>query len=93
MRLDLREIYLGRVRERERRSSVIDSWSEEVVVEGWVDSGLVDVLARVFEWSVTAVEEEELTESGSGSVAVSVEVVAWEEAMMGRSRLDVLVDF
>ena len=48
VRLDLREMNLGRVRERERRSSLVDSWSEEVVVEGRVESGLVGVLARVF---------------------------------------------
>ena len=46
--LDLREVKLGRVRERERRSSLEDSWSEEVVVEGRVESGLVGVLAEVF---------------------------------------------
>ena len=73
VRLDLRETYLGRVRERERRSSVADSWSEDVVVEGWVESGLVEVFAGIFECSVVVVEGEELT--GSGSVAVGAEVM------------------
>lgn len=89
VRLDLRDMYLGRVRERERRSSVVDSWSEDVVVEGWVESGLVGMLAGMFDCSVVVVEGEELT--WSGSVAVSAGVVPWVEAMVDRK--DVLVLF
>lgn len=82
VRLDLREVYLGRVRERERRSSGVDSWSEDVVVDGWVESGLVGILADWFECSVVVVEREELT--GSGSVAVGAENVPSIEAMVER---------
>ena len=83
VRLDLREVYLGRVRERERRSSKVDSWSEDVVVDGWVESGLVGILADWFECSVVVVvEREELT--GSGLVAVGAENVASIEAMVER---------
>lgn len=79
VRLDLREAYLGRVRERERRSSAMDSWSEDVVVEGRVESGLVSALAGSFERSLAAVEGEVLT--GLGSVAMGVEVVPSGDAM------------
>ena len=78
--LDLREVYLGRVRERERRASSRDSWSEEVVVEGWVESGLVGALAGAFGCSKVMVEGEEMT--GVGSVAMGTDVVASVEAMM-----------
>ena len=82
MRLDLRETYFGRVRERERRSSVIDSWSEDVVVEGWVESGLVGTLAWESEgWAVT-VDGEEV--SGSGSAAVGTAAALSMEAMLGK---------
>ncbi len=87
VRLDLRETYLGRVRERERRSSGMDSWSEDVVVDGWVESGLVGVFAGILEGSVVVVEGEELT--GSGWVAVGAEIAPWVEAMVGRE--DVLM--
>ena len=80
VRLDLRERYLGRVRERERRSSGVDSWSEDVVVEGWVESGLVGVLAGGPECSVVVVEGEKLT--GSGLLAVGAEVAPSVEAMV-----------
>ena len=80
VRLDLRETYLGRVRERERRSSSRDSWSEEVVVEGWVESGLVEALVGTFGCSKVVVEGEEMT--GVGSVATGTDVVASMEAMM-----------
>ena len=60
VRLDLREMYLGRVRERERRSSGVDSRSEDVVVEGCVESGLVGVMAGRLECSVVVVEDEEI---------------------------------
>lgn len=83
MRLDLREVYLGRVRERERRSSVVsvmDSWSDDAVVEGWVESGLVGVLAGMFEGSLAIVEGEVLT--GLGSVAMGAEVVPSVDAMV-----------
>ena len=82
VRLDLRETYLGRVRERERRSSVIDSWSEDVVVEGWVESGLVGILAWECEWWLVMVDGEEVR--GSGSAAVGTEVALSMEAMLGK---------
>lgn len=83
VRLDLRETYLGRVRERERRSSV----SEDVVVEGWAESGFVGALAGASECEVVVVEGEEVM--GSGSVAVGAEVVVSVEAMV--DGFDVLV--
>lgn len=88
VRLDLREMYLGRVRERERRSSGVDSWSEEVVVEGWVESGLVGDLARWLEGSVV-VEGEVMT--GLGSVAVGGEVAPSVKAIV--DGVDVLAIF
>lgn len=78
VRLEMREVSLGRVRERERRSSV-DSWSEEVVVEGWVESGLVGGLVGLSECWVVVTEGKELT--GSGWVAIGREVAASVEAM------------
>lgn len=89
VRLDLRETYFGRVRERERRSSVVDSWSEDAVVEGWLESGLVGALVWGFAGSVVVVKGEELT--GSGSVAVGAEFVTSVEAMV--DGLDGLVLF
>lgn len=83
MRLDLREVYLGRVRERERRSSMVsamDSWSEDVVVEGWAESGFVGILAGMFEGSLAVVEGEVLI--GLGSVGVGAEVVPPVDAMV-----------
>lgn len=80
--LDLREVNLGRVRERERRSSGVDSWSEDVVVEGWVESGLVRVFAGGSECSAVVVEGEKLM--GSGSLAVGAEVMPLVEAMIDR---------
>ena len=81
MRLDLRETYFGRVSERERLSSVIDSWSEDVVVEGWVESGLVGTLALESEWWVVTVDGEEVR--GSGSEAVGIVVAVSMEVMLG----------
>ena len=78
--LDLRVGKLGRVRERERRSSLEDSWSEEVVVEDRVESGLVGLLARVFRCSEVLVEGEETT--GLGSVAVGSDIESSVEAMV-----------
>ena len=80
VRLDLREMNLGRVRERDRRSSVMDSWSEDVVLEGWVESGLVGILARVSEGSLAAVEGEMLT--GLGWVVVGAETAPSMDAMV-----------
>lgn len=80
--LDLREVNLGRVRERERRSSGVDSWSEDVVVEGWVESGLVGVFAEGSECPAVVVEGEKLM--GSGSLAVGAEVMPLVEAMIDR---------
>lgn len=85
VRLDLREIYLGRVRERERRSSGVDSRSEDAVVEGCVESGFVGVMVGWLECSVVVVEDEELR--GSGSVAVSVEIVPSVEAIVDGSEV------
>ena len=81
VRLDLRDMYFGRVMERERRWLGVDSWSEDAVVEGWVESGLVGILAGVSERSVMAADRERLT--GSGSMAVGAEVVPSVDAMMG----------
>ncbi len=85
VRLDLREAYLGRVRERERRSSLRDSWSEEVVVEGRVESRLVGGLVGWLEYSEVVVGSEELM--GLGSTAVGADVVGLVEAMLGYSNL------
>ena len=81
--LDLRDANLGRVKDRERRSSVEDPWSDEVVVEGCVESVLVGVLVGVFCCSGVAVEGEATT--GLGSVAVGTEVEASVEAMIDYS--------
>lgn len=63
----------------------MDPWSEEVVVEGWVGSGLVGVLAGLFEYSVVVlvvVEGEEMM--GSGSLGVGAENVSSVDAMVDR---------
>lgn len=64
VRLDLRAVYFGRVRERERRSSLEDSWSDEVEVEGWLESGLVGMLAGVSWCSNVMLEGEKSTGLG-----------------------------
>ena len=81
--LDLRELYLGRVRERERRSSLRDSRPEESVAEDWMESGSAADLDDMFECSMVLVcEDEELM--GLGSVGVGIDDVTAVEDMVKR---------